>query len=213
LGACNIETTNLDGETNLKARQAVQFEDETLNASKPYTLEGQVEIDPPNVQLYVFKGNLSLSKSGSKPIGLDNQNVILRTCSLRNTPYVYGLVVYTGHETKIMMNSSSSPFKTTKLEELLNVFVFIAFGIQIVFCIFCMISYGIFSQRTKMHSYLRFDLENIPLRTVLIFFTSIILFQVCTELMLICYCLFADSYSNFSLCNVGSGKIRSGSFH
>ena len=39
---------------------------------------------------------------------LSNNNFILRGCSLRNTRYVYGVVSYTGHWTKIMMNSVNS---------------------------------------------------------------------------------------------------------
>ncbi len=39
---------------------------------------------------------------------LSNNNFILRGCSLRNTKYVYGVVSYTGHSTKIMLNSVNS---------------------------------------------------------------------------------------------------------
>ena len=47
---------------------------------------------------------MSFKDSGSddiKMIPLSNDNVVLRGMSLRNTEMIIGIVVYTGHETKI----------------------------------------------------------------------------------------------------------------
>ena len=38
------------------------------------------------------------------PLGLEQ--MLLRGSMLRNTNYIYGVVVYTGHETKLMKNST-----------------------------------------------------------------------------------------------------------
>jgi phospholipid-transporting ATPase len=37
--------------------------------------------------------------------------MLLRGSSLRNTDWVIGIAIYTGHETKIMRNSSNARFK------------------------------------------------------------------------------------------------------
>lgn len=52
------------------------------------------------------------------PLGADN--IILRGCSLRNTEYVYGVVIFTGHDTKIMMNSMAAKYKFSGLETYTN---------------------------------------------------------------------------------------------
>ncbi|KAH7830451.1 putative phospholipid-transporting ATPase VD [Monocercomonoides exilis] len=175
-GVCNIETTNLDGETNLKTKQALQFDDKLLNSPDNIkNLEGHLQCDKPNPHLYVFNGSIELQNTGVKTI--DNNNVILRSCSLRNTPYIIGFVVYTGHETKIMKNSGKSPAKKTKLENLLNIFVFIAFGFQILFCLFCAIMCGIFYYRVKDHWYLKATEENAGAKGAISFLTHIILFN------------------------------------
>lgn len=94
-GVCFIETKNLDGETNLKHKSAnkeiqreikseegIEYANFTLNYEKP------------NPYLYTFSGTAIL-KDGSK-VACDNQNFILRGCSLRNTDFIYGLIAYTG---------------------------------------------------------------------------------------------------------------------
>lgn len=45
---------------------------------------------------------------------------MLRGSVVKNTSWVIGLIVYTGHETKIIKNSSKPLVKFSKLEDLLN---------------------------------------------------------------------------------------------
>lgn len=42
-----------------------------------------------------------------------NSHVVLRGMSLRNTEEIYGCVLYTGHETKIQMNSAQHAYKVS----------------------------------------------------------------------------------------------------
>lgn len=46
-----------------------------------------------------------------------------------NTESVYGVVVYSGHDTKIMLNSVKGRQKKSRLEEMMNTFIFVIFGI------------------------------------------------------------------------------------
>ncbi|KAH8828098.1 calcium transporting ATPase [Flagelloscypha sp. PMI_526] len=102
-GLAYIETANLDGETNLKIKQA-----------SPQT--AVFYITCARDRLYTFEGTLDLVGPG----GLPKQ--------LRNTTWMYGLVVYTGHETKLMRNATAAPIKRTLVERQVNlqiVFLFI----------------------------------------------------------------------------------------
>lgn len=44
-------------------------------------------------------------------MSLDEKGILLRGCVLRNTKWIYGLVIYTGHETKIMLNAHTPGIK------------------------------------------------------------------------------------------------------
>lgn len=72
----------------------------------------------PDQNIYAFNGNTVLSNG--KTIPLDENNFILRGCSLRNTCYIYGVITYTGHETKTMLNSVKARPKKSKIERLMN---------------------------------------------------------------------------------------------
>lgn len=126
-----IDTCNLDGETNLKNRQSHHC---TNEATDFLNLHAKIECDPPNKQLTVFHGNIeieaygdadssseNLSQTVGKKFSLDNKQVILRGSSLRNTEWIIGVIIYTGKESKIMLNSSSARTKHSYLERGLNI--------------------------------------------------------------------------------------------
>lgn len=71
-------------------------------------------MEHPNKLIDSFNGVIDLQNLGRDPIL--HTNVLLRGCVLRNTEWVVGLVVNTGHDTKIMMSSRSTRSKTSDLE-------------------------------------------------------------------------------------------------
>lgn len=58
--------------------------------------------------------------TNSEKLSLNSDNLILKGSNLRNTDFIYGVVVYTGHHTKVMMNSAKPRRKTSDLEDLMN---------------------------------------------------------------------------------------------
>jgi magnesium-transporting ATPase (P-type) len=54
---------------------------------------------------------------------------------LRNTDWVLGFVVYCGHDTKIMMNSTGAKFKMSRIDQLTNKQIVLVFCMQIMLCL------------------------------------------------------------------------------
>ncbi|KAM6346018.1 phospholipid-transporting ATPase IA [Podargus strigoides] len=159
---CYIETSNLDGETNLKIRQRID-QKEADSASivlegqgLPLTsdikdieslvrLSGRIECESPNRHLYDFVGNIRLDGHGTVPLGSDQ--ILLRGAQLRNTQWVHGIVVYTGHDTKLMQNSTSPPLKMSNVERITNIQILILFCILIAMSLICSIGSAIWNRR------------------------------------------------------------------
>ena len=73
---------------------------------------------------------------------------------------MYGIVVYTGHETKVMKNSVKSKAKLSKLERSTNWYIVLMVGIQIVVCIVAAIFSSIITytaSNTTKYFYLGYD--------------------------------------------------------
>ncbi|NXS81848.1 AT8B2 ATPase, partial [Erpornis zantholeuca] len=124
-GLCYIETAELDGETNMKVRQAIPVTAELGDTSKLAHFNGEVICEPPNNKLDKFGGTLYW-KENKYP--LSNQNMLLRGCVLRNTEWCFGLVIFAGPDTKLMQNSGRTKFKRTSIDRLMNTLVLWIFG-------------------------------------------------------------------------------------
>jgi magnesium-transporting ATPase (P-type) len=134
-GACYIETSNIDGETDLKLKTAVP---EIANHYKdPAEIRGTFECDHPNDFLHVFNGAIKCFSSESKrpeTYGVTAKNVVLRGSRLRNTDWIIGLVVYTGKDTKVMKKGGSVRSKLSKIEKTMNKCLMIIFSAQFILC-------------------------------------------------------------------------------
>ncbi|XP_063753235.1 phospholipid-transporting ATPase ID-like isoform X2 [Eleginops maclovinus] len=127
-----IETAELDGETNLKVRQALTVTgDLGEDIEKLADFDGEVRCEPPNNRLDRFRGTLTYA--GQK-YSLDNEKILLRGCTLRNTEWCFGLVLFGGPETKLMQNCGKSTFKRTSIDRLMNVLVLCIFGFLAFMC-------------------------------------------------------------------------------
>ncbi|RDB24741.1 hypothetical protein Hypma_007946 [Hypsizygus marmoreus] len=122
-GLCYIETSNLDGETNLKIKQASPHTASLTAPSLVTALHGSLRSEQPNNSLYTYEGTLDLITSEGMPkqVPLGPDQMLLRGAQIRNTPWVYGLTVFTGHETKLMRNATAAPIKRTAVERQVNV--------------------------------------------------------------------------------------------
>lgn len=63
--------------------------------------------------------------------------MVLRGCSLKITKWVYGIIIYTGVDSKIMLNSNKTRQKKSRLEFKMGIIVAIVFIVQMSITFFC----------------------------------------------------------------------------
>lgn len=127
-----MQTKNLDGETNLKTKNSVFeisklcFPDtKDLDESKLsgiFDFKADIQCEPPGTNIYKFDGVVKVGEliEDSTVYPINSDNLLLRGTILKNTDFLYGAVVYTGHNTRIMMNSGATKMKTSKNDKMLN---------------------------------------------------------------------------------------------
>ena len=119
-----IDTMALDGETNLKCKSVI-LQMQQLKKIKSV----MCAVEEPNTSIDDFKG---LLKVNSKEIPLSISNFIPRGCTLKNTEFIYGLCVYTGTNTKVILNSKETPIKTSKVMKSTNNYLIVLILMLIV---------------------------------------------------------------------------------
>ncbi|KAF8077570.1 phospholipid-translocating ATPase [Lyophyllum atratum] len=152
-----VETKNLDGETNLKSRNAAPALTHLRTASECADVKNKfrIEADRPEVNMYKLNAKLIVdSKDGVEgekgPVEehpIDMQQMLLRGTVLRNTEWVIGVVLYTGEDTRIVMNSGGTPSKRSKVERQMNPQVFVNLILLAFMAIACAIVDSVLEHR------------------------------------------------------------------
>lgn len=137
---CYVETTNLDGETNLKLKQALEVTAQLNEDLMFLDFRAVVRCEDPNANLYSFIGRLDL---GGQQHPLSSQQLLLRESKLRNTDYIYGVSIFTGHDTKVIQNSVAPPSKRSKVERRTDIIVFFMFFLLFMLAVIGSIYFGI----------------------------------------------------------------------
>ncbi|GAC98262.1 phospholipid-transporting ATPase 1 [Pseudozyma hubeiensis SY62] len=164
-GNAYVETKNLDGETNLKVRKSLKATMGIQSEEDAEHARFVIDSEPPHANLYSYNGLLKYtvsepSKEGDFADALENlpqdssayaaaearsrrvepitiNELLLRGCAVRNTEWIIGVVVFTGEDTKIMLNSGETPSKRSKIEKETNFNVIVNFLLLMVLCTIC----------------------------------------------------------------------------
>ena len=156
-GLAYMQTSNLDGENTLKPREALnitqtRINNKLQNLKKTFDYTNDhflIEVINPNKNIYDIEGTVIFDHNKNH---INVKNVLLRGSRLKNVDYVYGIVIYNGHDTKLMQNIEHSSNKLSTIDVKLNFIVIIIF---IAFLLMNIISdvIGIKSRKEKLPNY------------------------------------------------------------
>ena len=164
-GLCYVETSQLDGETNLKPYHAPVYTAD-MTVSEVLALRGTVISEKPCNNLKSFQSRIiveqdppSIMSDAAPPrrnvvVPLSEASLLLQGASLRNTDYVYGVVVFTGRHTKLSLNQRKPPSKFSRSDVILNKFVLALFILILIIVAIASLSAGLMSRDSLPHWYL-----------------------------------------------------------
>jgi phospholipid-translocating P-type ATPase (flippase) len=183
---CYVETMNLDGETNLKLKQALDATSNFPEDTSFQTFKAVINCEDPNANLYSFVGGLQLEE---QQYPLTPQQLLLRDSKLRNTDFIYGVVIFTGLDTKVMQNSTDPPSKRSKIEKRMDKIVYYLFSVLVLMSFIGSIFFGISTSEDLENGrmtrwYLRpddtaiyYNPKRAPVAAILHFLTAVMLYS------------------------------------
>ncbi|GAM24953.1 hypothetical protein SAMD00019534_081280 [Acytostelium subglobosum LB1] len=171
-GMCYIETANLDGENNLKTKQALKETDSLQRTSDFVDFRAMMDYEAPGISLNQFIGKLTINNI-EHPLSLDQ--LLIRSTKLMNTKWIYGVVVYTGHETKYMLNTMATPSKRSRMDQTVNHILICVFIIEAILCLISALI-GYHYEKNGQDIWYLMPNQNYTINTVGRFFTFLVLY-------------------------------------
>ena len=204
-GICYVETSSLDGEKTLKLKVANKYTQGFL--SKKYSkiskdlekvigkgnfqFEGHIKINTPNADLNYVNGAFhpifeSDDLCIEKDIIISNTGFLLKGSILKNTNWIIGVVIYTGMENKIILNSKKPRLKISKIEKRLNYYLLFVFCFLMLCCSFCSV-YHHYGYKRNFNYYTNFIyIENSSnTESFIVFFTYFLLLNTFIPISLV----------------------------
>ena len=154
-GICYVETSSLDGEKTLKLKVANKYTQGFISSEisvnkgieksiqpNDFTFDGFIKINAPNIDLNYINGTIHSkfikdSKVIEEDINISTNEFLLKGSIFKNTNWIIGIVVYTGMNNKIILNSRKPRLKMSKVEKSLNyyllLFIYYIFGLNFFF--------------------------------------------------------------------------------
>ncbi|CAN6275550.1 unnamed protein product [Urochloa humidicola] len=132
-GICYVETSALDGETDLKTRIVPPIS-ANLAVEQLEKIKGVVECPNPDNDIRRFDANMRLffPTIDNEKCALTINNTLLQSCYLRYTEWACGVAIYTGNETKSGMSRGTAEPKLTAADAMIDKLTIAIFLFQIV---------------------------------------------------------------------------------
>ncbi|GAA95919.1 uncharacterized protein L969DRAFT_84487 [Mixia osmundae IAM 14324] len=131
-GSCFVRTDQLDGETDWKLRVAVRATQALTSDAELLKLDGEIYADAPSKDIHNFTGTFTLNSKPSSALTEDipsdletsslplNAENVLWANTVLAAGQAIGFIVYTGQETRAVMNTSNPETKTGLLDLEIN---------------------------------------------------------------------------------------------
>ena len=190
-GICFIETGSLDGEKTLKQKNPSPLTIGKFSQDEKYlekiNIEGNCFCDQPNPELYFLNGKIEANLNGNYlKFPIDQKQLLLKGAKLKNTKWIIGLVIYTGHNCKIMKNSKEPRVKYSTVETIMNKRLVFIFSTQCFLCIVSAICRGLFyNKNLKNNDMMSHMLYSYTIESLISFFTYLLLLNTMIPISLI----------------------------
>jgi phospholipid-transporting ATPase len=141
-GICFVSTLNLNGESNLKLHHARDNMHTFNTPEKLSKLSGYVSCEKPRFELEILNAKILIDQEPEETVSI--KNILLRGSILKNTEWIYGIILYTGKHTKLSLNAKKPKFKLSLLDKKLNKFMVFIMLLHLTLDISMVVAYTLY---------------------------------------------------------------------
>ncbi|MCQ2817285.1 MAG: phospholipid-translocating P-type ATPase [archaeon] len=151
-----------------------------------FDLSGYCQCDLPNAELYQLNGKMIMFlNTQQEEFPLDAKQLLLKGAKLRNTEWILGIIIYAGHNCKLLKNAKNPLVKYSSLEKLMNKLLVFILIIQGILSIVSAITNAIlYNKNLKEAYYIETSLSH-GVTSFLTFFTYFLLLNTMIPISLI----------------------------
>eukprot|EP00826_Nyctotherus_ovalis_P004059 TRINITY_DN1083_c0_g5_i2.p1 TRINITY_DN1083_c0_g5~~TRINITY_DN1083_c0_g5_i2.p1 ORF type:complete len:1166 (+),score=321.79 TRINITY_DN1083_c0_g5_i2:252-3749(+) len=176
-----IETAMLDGEKNLKKRQA----DPGINMvshKDRFIFHAKVQCERPSHELDRFGASVI---ARNLKVSVSDKHLLMKGAKLRNTAWVTAVTAFTGEQTKLLLNTNKGRIKQSRVEMIMNRLIIFILAIQFVLCALAGVCACVWhSKSIEDHSYIEYD-KSVGVVFILNFFSYFLLLSTLIPISLI----------------------------
>eukprot|EP00916_Digyalum_oweni_P018239 GHVL01030619.1.p1 GENE.GHVL01030619.1~~GHVL01030619.1.p1 ORF type:complete len:1161 (+),score=178.23 GHVL01030619.1:47-3529(+) len=189
-GKLSVQTSSLDGETNMKPRHAVPST-RALEADKMIGLV--LETEAPRGSLEEFDARIRNVADDNKWVSVKVDSFVPREAVVRHCDWIIGVVAFTGTDTRVFKGQTSSKMKVSAVDLLVNKIVISMLLFQAFMCIITSICSSLwhaqlwnssYFQQLKIDPDLGYEIGS-ALDSLLIWFSFFLLLQTMIPISLL----------------------------
>ena len=98
-----------------------------------------MEVEQPNKNIYEINGSIIFNGQKENKKYFNIKNVAIRGAKLKNTEFIYGIIIYTGNDTKIMKNIVKHRVKSANIDKWVDNIVLIILILRFIYIIIFML--------------------------------------------------------------------------
>ena len=142
----NTSFSNSNNNNCIHTDMKKKNEDKTIRQKKnEFNIKGTCQCDLPNPNLYQLNGKMKLNLNNEEfSFPLEAKYLLLKGAKLRNTNWIIGIIIYTGHNCKLLKNSKEPLGKFSSIEKLMNKLLIVILFLQIFLSVFCAIMHSVY---------------------------------------------------------------------
>ncbi|CAG9312880.1 unnamed protein product [Blepharisma stoltei] len=167
-----LDTTGIIGNAIFKEIKKISEIQRFLNSVEDDSIlkkfQAKVRMGEPNSDFSKFRGKIKLN-GFPKAFDIHAEQALFRGAKLNGTSWAIGLIVYTGHDTKTLLNTRKPIKKTSSLERRINRWVGIILLILFGLVVFSICAYYYISESSDRYSYSTYSLPEMFVTFTLLF--------------------------------------------